>query len=647
MHQKKNVNTSALTKSWLYNAFWQKVILVLLSFVLYANTIGHDYTQDDAIVIYQNMYTTDGISGIPGIFSNDTFFGFFKDKSKANLVEGGRYRPLTLAMFAIEYQIFGKNPTAGHFINILWFALCGLMIYLLLKRLLIPFMDQEQVGLFAFIAASLFVLHPIHTEVVANIKGRDEIMSMLLSISSLYVLLRFLDHKKWIYLISSAMLFFLGLLSKENTITFLAIMPMALFLFKKKSIGESLKLIVPHLVAAAIFLLIRHFILDLGAQTGTTGLRDLMNNPFIKWNGSSYESFTLGERLATIAFTLGKYIQLLVFPHPLTHDYYPRHIAIMHFGNWKVLLSIFVYLGMIIYAIKSFKKKKLISFGILYFICTISIISNILFPVGTNLAERFMFMPSLAYCIIIAALFFQPKGKYQKPAFIVLILIALFFSWKTVTRNSVWKDDYTLFTTDVKTSTNSAKVLNAAGGALSVSAVGMQDNIEKEKRLNLAIGYLERAIKIHPRYRNAYLLLGNSHYYLGAYDRSIDYYNQCLSISPGYAEAVKNRSITYRDAGRFFGEKQNDLAKALLYLDKAYIDLPEDIETIRLLGVCNGIMQNHTKAIEYFNKWTVLDPENAFAWKNLMSAYLHIGNEEQSLIARQKALSIDPNILDK
>ena len=84
-------------------------LIMAFSFLIYANTLSHDYTQDDAIVIYDNMFTTQGVAGIPGILKYDTFYGFFKKEGKANLVAGGRYRPLTLVMYALEVQLFSKK----------------------------------------------------------------------------------------------------------------------------------------------------------------------------------------------------------------------------------------------------------------------------------------------------------------------------------------------------------------------------------------------------------------------------------------------------------------------------------------------------------------------------------------------------------
>ena len=84
------------------NWYWHSWLVFLIGALLYANTLTHEFTQDDAIVIYDNMYTTQGVSGLKGLFTKDTFFGFFKEEGKDKLVSGGRYRPLTPAMFGLE-----------------------------------------------------------------------------------------------------------------------------------------------------------------------------------------------------------------------------------------------------------------------------------------------------------------------------------------------------------------------------------------------------------------------------------------------------------------------------------------------------------------------------------------------------------------
>jgi hypothetical protein len=98
-----------------------KYILFFIPFLLYINTLRNNYALDDSIVITENLYVQKGISGIKDIFSNDTFTGFFK--MKKDLVQGGRYRPLSLATFAIEKSLWGNRPYLSHLINALLYSL--------------------------------------------------------------------------------------------------------------------------------------------------------------------------------------------------------------------------------------------------------------------------------------------------------------------------------------------------------------------------------------------------------------------------------------------------------------------------------------------------------------------------------------------
>ncbi len=202
--------------SFLTNKRLNCLLILLFSFVLYFNTIKHDYTQDDAIVITDNMYTKQGLAGIDEILKYDTFKGFFKKEGKDKLVAGGRYRPFTLIMFAIEWEFFKtsqKNPdgsikkdgegntvyttsTIGHIFNILFYGLTGIVLYLLLLQLLLPGRSEIFAYGVAFISTFLFMAHPIHTEAVANIKGRDEIIALLGSLTAAYWTIRAYYEKR-------------------------------------------------------------------------------------------------------------------------------------------------------------------------------------------------------------------------------------------------------------------------------------------------------------------------------------------------------------------------------------------------------------------------------------------------------------------
>lgn len=635
-----------VSKTSLLSPKAHKILLFLLALVLYANTLTHDYTQDDAIVIYDNMFTQKGLAGIPGILGNDTFYGFFKEEGKAKLVTGGRYRPFTQLMFALEWQLFGRAPMVGHLINVLLYGFLGIMLYKLLVLMLLgqnkAGKKEKKIRLLVFATCLLYIAHPIHTEAVANIKGRDEIMTMLGAIIALWASLKAYHNKAGKWNIVALVSFFIALMSKENAITFLAVVPLMYLLFKKLSLINSLKQLWPFVVSTVLFLIIRTAVL--GADFGGASM-ELMNNPFLKLSGNSWVAFSGAEKLATIFFTLGKYVWLLIFPHPLCHDYYPRAVEIMQFGDWQVIASVVLYLAMLGAAFFFWSRDKLISFGILFFIITLSIISNIVFPIGTNMSERFMFMPSLGILLVLARLLTKYVAS-EKVVYALLGVVVLGYSFKTITRNTVWKDDFTLFTTDVKTNTRSAKLLNAAGGALTTEAAKLSAGPEKTKMLETAIGYLTEATQIHPTYRNAYLLLGNANYYLERYEASIAQLDKAIRLYPNFEDAKRNLPIILRDAGKYYGQQKNDIATSEKHLTRSYELNPNDGETLRLLGIVSGIKGAHDQAIFYFEKALKINPQVAVSYVNLGTAYQNKGDAVRAAEYYNKAKEIDPKALD-
>lgn len=626
------------------NRKWHLIILGILSVLLYANTLTHEYTQDDAIVIYDNEFTTAGFEGIPGLLKYDTFRGFFKTEGKDKLVSGGRYRPLTPIMFAIEYQFFGRSPFIGHLISVLWYAILVMVLYLTLERLFLKYDTSSQWRYMILAACILFAIHPVHTEAIANIKGRDETISLLGSLLALYYVIKAFDSSSRKHLILSGLFFFLALMSKENTITYLAIIPLALYIFRKASIGKSIMYTLPALAGTILFLLIRYAVI--GFDLGGTPM-ELMNNPFLVWTGDGYSALSKFESLPTMIYCLGKYIGLLLFPHPLTHDYYPRHIDIMSWSDMTVILSMVLYFTLSIFAIWKLKSRSVIAFCIIYFLATISIVSNIVFPIGTNMSERFLFMPSVGFALMLAYIGWKNYDKYPLIIKGLFVIVVIAFTTKTITRNTVWKNDYTLFTTDVHTSTRSAKLLNAAGGTKVTRASKMDDSPLKTRLLNEATNHLDKALEIHPTYKNAMLLNGNAHFYKNDFDGAIKNYEKIISLYPNDKDGVKNLAVALRDGGRYYGEQKNDITKAKQYLSRSLNLVPDDIETIRLMGITNGVGGNHREAIKYFNKVIELQPDVASGYVNLYNAYMLYGDEEAARINYEKAISLDPKAFER
>ena len=635
-------------------------LLALLGALLYFQTVSFDYTQDDAIVISENMFTTKGVSGIPGLLGHDTFYGYFKDANKTRLVSGGRYRPLTPVMFAIEREIAGPEPWFHHLVNAIAYGFLCWVLFGFTRELLTPRLTASVALHVAAITAVVFAVHPIHTEVVANIKGRDEIIAALASLGGLWLVLKSVyETNPWKYRIAAAVVFFLGLLAKENVITMLGVVPLTLLWYRDSTISQSsqniksktagsvneikwLPGLLPIVIASVLFLFVRAGVT--GLEKGETPL-ELMNNPFLKIEGKNYVPFTFGERTATIMYTMGKYVQLLVLPYPLTHDYYPRHVDIQNWSKPYVILSALLWLGLLYVVVKGWKRRTWWAYGILFYVMTMSITSNIIFPIGTNMSERFAFLPSYGFALIAGLAISRGLfSKYRAVAIGALAVIFLSFTTWTIARSRVWKDNHTLFTTDIKTSGRSAKLLNARGGDLLTTAEAEKDPALKKEMLLEAQDYLKRALEIHPNYKLSYLLLGNSHFHLGEYEQAITYYRHVLKLDPKYTEGRRNLGVALREYGKMQGEKQNNLSGAISLLEEAVTYLPDDFMTYHLLGVAYGQKGETQKAIAFFKKEIELSPENATAYFNLGIAYKQAGDEAAAKASFDKAKELDPDL---
>jgi len=611
-------------------------IVVITAFVIYAHTIGMDYTLDDGIVITKNEFTQKGLAGIPEIFKYDTFYGCTAINTENLLVSGGRYRPLSLAFFAIEYQVFGLNAWIGHLMNIVYYALLGIVLLKVCKIIFRQGMPEKSSHLAALITTLFFVLHPVHTEVVANIKGRDEIFTMLFAMLAWYLLIR----KPFSKLINAALVFssfLLALLSKENAITFLAVIPLgSLFIFRNK-VQEAFKEMIPVVLASAVFLVIRGLVIgnDLGFVS-----RELMNNPFLKWNGSTYSDFTFLEKMALIAASFAKYMQLLLFPHPLTHDYYPKQITasplLVGFGLAAGVILLFLLF-------RYWKQNKVLAFGIAYFILTFSIVSNVIFPVGTIMSERFLFMSSFGIFLGLSSLLTPQikKIKRTKNLFFILVVIFLLYGFKTVTRNTAWKDNHTLFFRDVETSTNSAKVHNAVG-IISIEEAIAEKPVKQELLLK-GIQYLDEAIEIHPGYKDAYLMSGYAQLFLGQFESAQQKFSKAKQITGSSSSFMERLLVAFRSAGKYLGETDGNISAAMYCLKEAEKIDPGDYETIQLLGVANGMQGFHSQAIVYFKKAVDQKPDDVQANFNLGTAYMNAGQTDLGNQFLEKARSIDPD----
>jgi tetratricopeptide (TPR) repeat protein len=697
-HEVKN-KTSKSNQSWFTSVRKQYLFLIILAFGLYANTLDLNYALDDTLMITGNKFTLKGVHGIGDIFTNDAFVGFL---GKSNLLPGGRYRPLSQVMFAVEYQIFGLNPFIGHLINVLMYIFLIVLLFKILRKL---FSEEDKKTWYLslpFIATALFAAHPLHTEVVANIKGRDDLMSLLGTLGSLYFIIRYTENKKIINLVWTFIIFFLAILSKENALAFFVIIPLILIFFKKgnaKAIGFS---VIPLGIAIMFYVILRAA--TIGFIMKDVSNTELLNNPFM--------DATFAQKYATIFYTWGKYFLLLIFPHPLTHDYYPKQIPLIGFLDYRAIIPLLLTLAMGVYAIMKISKRHILSFAILFFWLSFAMSSNLVINIGTFMNERFMFAPLLGFTLVLAWLmsdrllvWFPKQNKWRGIALTILIVLLAGYSLKTMTRNRVWKNDLVLFTTDVETSTNSAKCNTSAGGKLLEWADSTSNPVERQDYLTRSVKYLNKAIEIYPTNINSWLLLGNAYIKLKDYPKARDCFNNCLRISPGHPASlnnllhiaqVSNRDklyeesiITYRELlqlqpdsarnyfgiglayknagqmdsavfwfnrtlakdprygdawgklGEIYGQYANDLVSSEKYLNKAIECNPRDASALENLGIIYAIKKNFPVSLEYFNKALAIDPDNAALNRNTAQTYQNMGNTQKANEYFAKANQLD------
>ena len=415
--------------SWITSA-----LVFVFSFLLYSNTIHHDYALDDTGAIQQNLNVRKGLKGIPDILKMDLW-----EQSEVRL---GYYRPLSLITFAVEYQFFQSAPHVSHFNNVLLFAISCVVLLFVLQALL------GNVHQFIPLAITiLFAAHPIHTEVVANIKSRDEILSFLFVFVSILFFITSLQKEKPIFLVITFFAAYLGMMSKETALTGLLMIPIIYYIYSDKKLNI-IKLI--PIIAAIIIFFIQKSMLIKNVMIPV----DIINYPYD-------QDFKLSTSF--YLFVLG--LKLLIVPFNLRFDYSYNLIPAVDFDNPLAFLGLLIMIGGGVFTINRILKKSIFAVPLSLYFLAVAPGFTFTFLRGGIFAERFLYSAALGFLIFIILLLSKLLKRqsnrlknielYGICAFTVLL--TSFYSFKTVKRNLVWKDNYTLFSTDIKTGENSAQ----------------------------------------------------------------------------------------------------------------------------------------------------------------------------------------------
>lgn len=523
----------------IFNPAKYSLLFFVFAIVLYSNTITHGWVYDDMSVITDNTLVQKGLDGVSEIFNSSYRFGW-------SGVEGNLYRPLTLSLFALEWELAPDNPTLGHILNILLYAISSFLLFQVLYHLL----GRKRLFI-SLVATAIFVAHPIHTEVVANIKSADELLSLTFCLSSFYLILKWLEKKQIYSLIAGLFMFLLGMLSKESTVIFMLLIPIALYYFKDFSLKESVRLLGLFIVPLFLFLLIRKSALEGDMQAGQVALLD---NVIISADGFL-------QQFMTAVSVLGIYLWKLFLPIKLVCDYSYPHIELSGFNDWRFYLSGLIYTSALVYAIKGIKDKNIISFSIFWILISLGLYSNILFVIGTIFGERFLFVPVIGFGLIIGVLI--DKFLNKKPetleeedprdvviiknniAIVPVVIIVGLFGFQTVLRNADWKSNYDLFKKDVISHPNSARLHSQYGAELADLAKN-EETLEFDSVLSQeALAQFKEGVRLYPEYSDGFFQLGYMYYRLGQMNEAITYYEESLRLKPTSAFAWNNLGAIY------------------------------------------------------------------------------------------------------
>jgi tetratricopeptide (TPR) repeat protein len=599
-------------------------LAAVLGFVLYLNTFGHLYVLDDYSAIKDNWVVKGGLKNLDIIFSTEYRYGAWGSP-------GPLYRPLSLVMFAIEWGLAPDQPWLSHVINVLFYALTGWLLWITWRRILADYAPA-----LAAAAVLLFMAHPVHTEVVANIKSRDEIFAFLMCTAMLYSVWRYFERNSNAWLISGIMAFTLALFCKESSITYLAVLPMAIWFFTKKSISENLKITALMTVPAVIFLIIRHKVLSAQPYPEVTSILD----------NFMVGAKTMIDRKASAFMMCGRYLMTLAFPHPLNSDMgYPQYKPV-GFGDWRALTGFLLFAGMGIWALLNMGRKHILAFAIIYFLATFSPFSNVFITIGTSYGERGLYAPSLGFTLALAWLLtkifkiddlknvWNANGKGNL-LWGVLAGILLLYGIKTVWRNTAWYSSYSLYMADLPNSPNCAKLhyhlgLEEAGKGADSETSEVKDTTWFLK----AIQTYTRAIELYPEYHDAYGSRGLAYFRLQKYDQALADYETALKHRPNDARVLSNMGFIYFMRGSM--EKAEEVYRKSIQYDGRFVDAR------RNLGAILAMKKQFPQAIEQWQVGLKYEPRNATLLHYIGSAYRDMGQMDKAQPWLDKAKAINP-----
>lgn len=551
---------------------------LLLSLLFYGNSIKNGFCFDDSYVtvtnasvkgqkfIPNNQLVANGIKGIPKIW-----------RSRYGHGDGTAYdyRPLVMSLFALEYTLFGPSPHINHFISIVLYSLIVFFLFMILKICLEDYPFNE---LFAFVCAILFLAHPLHTEVVNNIKCTDELLAMLFGLQAVFYTLIFFKERKIKYIVFGAVFLLLALYSKLTSALFIALIPLFLYFFlhiSKKQIAF-----------AFLGLLVCFF---LYGRSKFFMVTEKEVRYFFHFENPLYsEQISFFAKILFSLKTLGIYIKLLFFPYPLRFYYgsamVPTNLSIIDF---EIILALVFLAVSCWFCFKT--KNKIAIFGFLFFLISISPILNSTSPVAGIIGERLCFIASIGFIIFIVSVFFSfyktmpvkiSLSLFSKKPMVYVSAILFVFLLYTWNRNAAWKDEITLFEHDIPSLEKSAGANNLLANRYYDLLSKPTSTYSQNELVQKCRHHYTLAISDDSTVYSAFNNLGVVYFsYLGDIRTALNYFIRATGVNAVYPQAYENIANCY--------DKLGDPYKALKYYRVAVAQNPKQaksyLQMVRIL----------------------------------------------------------------
>jgi len=598
-------------------------LLITLGALAYANSLSNQFVHDDNYQIVRNPYLHSDESLTRLLFSD--VWGY---QTPGRTGTSNYYRPLQMLAYRWIVQASGLNPSAFHWVNLILHLMVSATAYLMFWHL------TRNYGL-SLSGAVLFVLHPIHTEAVAWIASLPELGCALfyflafwffvLSLPPVFAQGKRVRKKKqtarsqvpgktirFPWRTCSLASFAVALLFKEMALTLPILVGAHAFTFEpgkfswKDRIRAGVQRSWPYLVVVAGYLLLRYQVLGFISKSQQI------------WSLSVSAQFLSILHLAT------QYWYKLLVPMNLNafYTFHPVH-GLDDGRAWVAIACVGALIGFICYG---FRRAPLASFAAAWVFLTLLPVMNIR-GVGVNVfTERYLYIPSLGFCLVVAWLASQGLSRFSHPrrtcvAAVALVGISSLYGIQTARRNRDWKNDFVFYTRAAEASPDSSSMQNSLAHILRAEK-GDLDGAEQHALQALKLS--ETEVPRDPRLEaSAYLNLANICIQRQQFSKALEMAEKGLAADRSQPNLHTVYGVTLMQLGR-----TDQAQQVFRYVHQL---LPNDELVLHYLGVIALQRREFEKAVSYFQKALKILPTYSDAHNNLAAAYVEMGRLKEAL----------------